>query len=582
MPIKHIKTAVGADDPDPNKIQAGDWNNTHTIDSQGLVIPSIASASVTTPSAGSTTLFTDSSTNNLSQKNSSGIISDLANGSSPPQVDLTSASTDQTLSLGQTGFIDIPSGAPVTTRALKVASGDNQTFEIKLIGDVGISFIATATPASLQPNNGNIPSGTINRALMATTNSTALPFSDTAFVNFPLCSTGNPWIVRAIVSTRTTSKSVLAQSWGAYTGTLTEGDVGSIWSDNAIAWTSLGTILFPSNWSGRILITKLSDSSAGGGTPGVIAAGSSTEVQYRNGGSLAPASNVNVENNNLSFTNLTALPSAPISGRTSMYVFKTDPTFSPHLDFPRYHRNDGRVIDLMPDGRHIIETNWYGINAAVYAVGFGATATGTVTTVTESSTNIYTQTRKAETLVTVAATTAVAGQRANTNNMTVGGPVANVGGFYLESIGGPATGLATTTSRFFMGVSVATAAPTDVEPSSIANIIGLGYDAADANFQLMYRGAAAVTKVELGASFPVPTADRTELYKLQLFSPPGTTQSVIFQITRLSTGAVASGTLTTNLPTNTTYLGYRIWSSVGGTSSVTGVALNRMQCLIYV
>jgi hypothetical protein len=581
MPIKHIKTAVGADDPDPNKIQAGDWNNTHTIDSQGLVIPSIASASVTTPSAGSTTLFTDSSTNNLSQKNSSGIISDLANGSSPPQVDLTSASTDQTLSLGQTGFIDIPSGAPVTTRALKVASGDNQTFEIKLIGDVGISFIATATPASLQPNNGNIPSGTINRALMATTNSTALPFSDTAFVNFPLCSTGNPWIVRAIVSTRTTSKSVLAQSWGAYTGTLTEGDVGSIWSDNAIAWTSLGTILFPSNWSGRILITKLSDSSAGGGTPGVIAAGSSTEVQYRNGGSLAPASNVNVEDNNLSLTNLIVNPATPSTGRTTIYSFDQDSFFSPHLDFPRFKRDDGRVIDLMPDGRHVIETNWYGLGPIIYANGFSATATGTLVAVTEGNTNIYTQTRKVEAVAT-ASTTAVAGMRANSNTVTIGSPVANVGGFYIDSIGIHSSATSITTSRFFMGVASSTVAPTDVEPSSIANIIGLGYDAADTNIQIMYRGAGAVTKIDLGASFVVPSVDKIELYRLQLFSPPGTTQSVKYKVTKLSDGTTASGTLTTNLPTNTTYLGYRIWSSVGGTSSVTGVSLNRMQCLTYV
>jgi len=77
MPIKHIKTATGADDPDPNKIQAGDWNNNHSIDSQGLTIPSNLPSSVTTPSAGNVTLFVDSGTNSISQKDSSGAIKSI-------------------------------------------------------------------------------------------------------------------------------------------------------------------------------------------------------------------------------------------------------------------------------------------------------------------------------------------------------------------------------------------------------------------------------------------------------------------------------------------------------------------------
>jgi len=45
-----------------------------------------------------------------------------------------------------------------------------------------------------------------------------------------------------------------------------------------------------------------------------------------------------------------------------------------------------------------------------------------------------------------------------------------------------------------------------------------------------------------------------------------------------STGATASGTINTNMPTNTTLLAPRGWMSVGGTSSVIGIAL--MSCYL--
>jgi hypothetical protein len=118
-----------------------------------------------------------------------------------------------------------------------------------------------------------------------------------------------------------------------------------------------------------------------------------------------------------------------------------------------------------------------------------------------------------------------------------------------------------------------TAAPTDVEPSSITNIVGMGWDAADANIQIMHRGAGAVTKIDLGASFPVPTADRTKAYELALFSKPGTAQEVGYEVTDMATGAVASGAITTNMPSTATLLAPRGWMSVGGTSSVIGIAL---------
>ena len=202
------------------------------------------------------------------------------------------------------------------------------------------------------------------------------------------------------------------------------------------------------------------------------------------------------------------------------------------------------------------------------------TALGTATAAAPATTNFLTRLRRVEHLVTTAAATAVAGLRHGTAYVTVGGATAREGGFRLVMTGGVATGAATATMRFFMGMRPA-AAPTDVEPSSVANLIGLGWDAADANVQIMHRGAGAVTKIP--TTWAVPTTDRSELYDLQLVSPKGTPQSVTYIATRLSDGAQVTGTITTNLPTNTTFLAPQLYASVGGTSAVIGTVAGRMR-----
>ena len=215
-----------------------------------------------------------------------------------------------------------------------------------------------------------------------------------------------------------------------------------------------------------------------------------------------------------------------------------------------------------------------GNSTTITAVGdAGLTATGTATAANVATTNRHTYMKRLEHLVTVAATTAVAGFRGTAAKWGVGGAAAGDGGFHFICRFGPATGVGTTTHRLFVGMSNATAAPTDVEPSSIVNSVGVGYDAADTNMQIMHRGAGAVTKIDLGASFPVPTADRTKVYELVMFSKPGTTQEVGYEVMDLATGAVASGTITINLPTTATLLAPRGWMSVGGTLSVIGIAL---------
>jgi hypothetical protein len=200
------------------------------------------------------------------------------------------------------------------------------------------------------------------------------------------------------------------------------------------------------------------------------------------------------------------------------------------------------------------------------------TATGTATASNVATTNLHTMMKRLDYLVTVAATTAVAGWR-STAPMWCLGNAALIGGFHYVCRWGPATGVATATTRAFVGFTVATAAPSDVEPSSLVSMVGMGWDAADTNIQMMNNNTTGTAvKTDLGASFPVPTADRASVYELAMFSASNS-GVVEWQVKNLISGAEATGTISTELPATTSLLVPRGWMSVGGTSSVVGFAL---------
>jgi hypothetical protein len=214
-----------------------------------------------------------------------------------------------------------------------------------------------------------------------------------------------------------------------------------------------------------------------------------------------------------------------------------------------------------------------GNSTTLTTLGFLPASTGTATSVGWSGTNRHQRMARTEYLVTTAATTAVAGFRSNNGWWTLGATTAGDGGFLMTYTWGPATGVATTTHRAFAGMRPV-ATPTDVEPSSLTNICGMGWDAADAHIQFLHNdGSGAATKIDLGAAFPVPTVDRTSVYRLTMFAPPGPTQSLGYLVEDLVSGATASGTVTTNLPATSQVLAMHNYMSVGGTSSVIGIAV---------
>lgn len=265
-----------------------------------------------------------------------------------------------------------------------------------------------------------------------------------------------------------------------------------------------------------------------------------------------------------------ASPVAPVAGNFGLFGRNISGRVLPAIIGP-----SGLDTALQPllARNKIAWANPNGNSTVIGVVGIALSATGNATSANIAVTNIHTAIRRLEYAVTTAATTAVAGWRGAANQFWIGNPANQIGGFFFVCRFGRSRGVAAnTTLRGFTGFSSQTAAPGDADPSTaLSNILGVGCDAGDTNYQIMHRaGTGAATKVDTG--LPKAVADTTEMYDLAMFTPPQSSD-VHVQFTRLSDGATFTHTITTNRPTDETLLSPRGYYSVGGTSSVIGYAL---------
>ena len=206
---------------------------------------------------------------------------------------------------------------------------------------------------------------------------------------------------------------------------------------------------------------------------------------------------------------------------------------------------------------------------------FGYTAPsalGTATARTIAITNLFNRMRR---LGYVSATTAAsyAGHYVAVAQVTVGD--GTNGGFYKICRFGTSDAATVSGARTFVGVSSAVGAPSNVEPSTLTNSIGVGHGASDTNLKIFYGGSAAQTPIDLGSSFPANTLS-TDVYELALFAPASLNNTVYYEVTRINTGNVATGTLTgtagTALPSSSTLLSYqRAWRCNNATTKAVGL-----------
>ena len=216
--------------------------------------------------------------------------------------------------------------------------------------------------------------------------------------------------------------------------------------------------------------------------------------------------------------------------------------------------------------------------AATTITSWGAaapSATGTATARNSATTNAFTWMRRVG-YVSAATAGSTAGLRSTVLQFGTGNG-ARLGGFHFVIRFGISDAAIVAGARTMVGLTATTTAFTNAEPSTFLNLIGMGHDSTDTNFQIMFNdGAGAATKIDLGANFS-KSVTNTNMYELALYcAPNGTT--VYYQAINLTSDTSTSGTITTNIPLNTQLLTWQLWRSNNATAAAVGIDL----CSVYI
>jgi len=271
---------------------------------------------------------------------------------------------------------------------------------------------------------------------------------------------------------------------------------------------------------------------------------------------------------------LVASPTAPAADSLNAFATKIagrmllaqigpsglDTSFQPHM-------GGNKVALWIPPGGATTAPGLFGMAAL--------TATGTATSRAFAATNLLTRMARLG-YVSAATAGSLSGAREAVAKYTVGAG-GLLGGFFVRYRFAVSDAAAVAGARMFIGLSASTAAPTNVEPSTLVNSIGVAQLSTSNNLQIVWNGATATnTPIDLGATFPANTLS-ADVYELALFAPAAGS-AVHYQVTRLNTGDKASGSLTTGLPLGTVFMCQQLWRCNNATALAVGLDI----CGLYV
>ena len=176
--------------------------------------------------------------------------------------------------------------------------------------------------------------------------------------------------------------------------------------------------------------------------------------------------------------------------------------------------------------------------------------------------------------VSAATAGALAGAREAVAKFTTGaGP--GLGGFFARYRFGVSDAATVAGARMFVGLDALTAAPTNIDPSTKVNCVGVGQIAASNNLHIIRGNATAKTPIDLGVNFPANT--NNDAYELSLFAPPA--GGCYWQVRRLNTAFEATGFLpSTEIPVATQLLCHQLWRC----NNTTALAVGLDVCGIYI
>lgn len=308
----------------------------------------------------------------------------------------------------------------------------------------------------------------------------------------------------------------------------------------------------------------------GGGTPG----GTTRKVQFNNDGVFAGASHVEIVGGDLV---LTAVPPDQMtSDDGKLFALQVG------VDVLLFQGLSNVRPTLIPPGgwKHMAWNPTYAGNIQSYG-SMGPQFTGSTVEGAGaiSADNRHQSSRRFETHADAGADAVVAIEGSDYEAATGDG---QVGGGWLASMRwGPAEGLANISNRAFCGFSDYSA-ETNMNPSDMTQIVGMGWDSNDAHVSLFCNNQMGNNKIDTG--LVKPGADRTAMYELLLYQPFRHVgiNWLIFDLTKEpgQGGRVATGSVTG--PNTLQLLTPSIMTSVGAsTSHPTGISFFGLDVWTY-
>lgn len=304
--------------------------------------------------------------------------------------------------------------------------------------------------------------------------------------------------------------------------------------------------------------------------------GSNGDVQYNNNGTLAGAANVEIDNSDLNLV-ANASPVVPAAGKVKIF----GKTLASRV-LPASMGYSGMDAALQPSIWRQKVGIWSPPGNATTVPGVtgitAPTALGTATARAVATTNLFTRTRRLG-YVSAATAAAFAGHYITAAQFTTGDG-AGLGGFFYSCRFGFSDAATVAGARAFVGMSSTVAAPTNVQPNTLTNSIGVAQLSTDSTqLYLVYGGSAAQAAIALGTNFPPMAAAGAAngvFYDLTLFSPPNVNGVIGYRVERVGTAFVTEGSITpatpgTQTPATTTLMTHRAWRCNNATLLAVGI-----------
>jgi len=310
-------------------------------------------------------------------------------------------------------------------------------------------------------------------------------------------------------------------------------------------------------------------------TQQLSAKGPEYALQYNDGSRPAGSESLHVEDGTLAL-----YPDGSIA----------TPRASVRLGAQEAHGRVWPVLVHSGGASHEVERQWAGSDlvtvlgvtgsATFTSLGGAPTNVGTLTARTVATTNLLTRRRRTA-LVSAAAAGSLASQRIASGVRTTGDGT-GVGGFYYLCLFAASDAAAVAGARMFVGLSNASGAATNVEPSTLINSVGVAQLSTDTTqLYLCYGGSTAQAAIPLGPLtapwLGAAGVANGSLFKLELWSPGNELAAVYYRLCNCTNGFVASGKVVgasgVTLPAPTTTLTIQSWRTNNATALAVGLDL---------